>query len=34
VFTAEGPDETSAKVRLPPFEAIQIDLCLLFGDLE
>ncbi|WP_338115167.1 Uma2 family endonuclease [Thiocapsa imhoffii] len=34
VFTAEGPDETSAKVRIPPFEAIEIDLNLLFGDLE
>ena len=32
VFTAEGPDETSAKVRIPPFEAIEIDLGLLFGD--
>jgi hypothetical protein len=34
VFTAEGPDETSAKMRIPPFEAIEIDLGLLFGDLE
>ena len=34
VFTAEGPDETSAKVRIPPFEAIELDLGLLFGSLQ
>ncbi len=34
MFTAEGPDETSAKIRIPPFEAIEIDLGLLFGDPE
>ena len=33
-FTAEGPDETSAKVRIPPLEAIEIDLDLLFVRLE
>lgn len=32
VFTAEGPEETAAKARIPPFEAIEIDLGLLFGD--
>ena len=34
LFTAEGPEETSAKVRIPPFEAIEIDLGLLFGSLQ
>lgn len=33
LFIAEGPDETAAKVRIPPFEAIEIDLGLLFGGL-
>jgi Uma2 family endonuclease len=33
VFTAEGLSETSVKARIPPFEAIEIDLGLLFGDL-
>jgi len=34
VFTAEGPEETTGKVRIPPFEAIEIDLGLLFGSLD
>ena len=34
VFTAEGPDETSLTVRVPPFEEIALDLGLLFGDGE
>jgi Uma2 family endonuclease len=32
VFTAEGREETAGKVRIPPFEAIEIDLGALFGE--
>jgi len=32
VFTAEGPEETSTKARIPPFDEIEIDLGILFGD--
>ena len=32
VFTAEGPDETSLKARIPPCDEIEIDLGILFGD--
>jgi hypothetical protein len=32
VFTAEGPAETTTKVRIPPFDDIEIDLGVLFGD--
>lgn len=31
VCTAEGPDETSARSRFPPFSEIDIDLGILFG---
>ena len=33
VFSAEGPEETSGRVRIPPFDEIAIDLRALFGDL-
>jgi len=32
VFTASGLEETSVKVRIPPFDEIEIDLGMLFGD--
>lgn len=32
VFTAEGPAETAARVRIPPFQEIEIDLGILFGN--
>jgi Uma2 family endonuclease len=31
-FTAEGPDETVVKAHIPPFDAIEIDLGMLFGE--
>ena len=31
-FTAAGPDETTATVRVPPFEEIEIDLGMVFCD--
>jgi Uma2 family endonuclease len=31
LFTAEGPSETSVRVRIPPFDEIEIDLGILFG---
>ena len=31
IFTASGPDETTARVRVPPFDEIEIDLGILFG---
>jgi Uma2 family endonuclease len=32
IFTASGLEETAGRVRVPPFEEIEIDLGLLFGD--
>lgn len=32
VFTAEGSEERSANVSIPPFDEIEIDLGILFGD--
>jgi hypothetical protein len=32
VFTAEGPTETAARVRIPPCQEIEIDLGILFGN--
>lgn len=31
-FAAEGLDETVVKARIPPFDAIEIDLGMLFGE--
>ena len=33
VFTAEGPEETAGTARIPPFEDIEMDLAVLFGDI-
>ncbi|KAA6181772.1 Uma2 family endonuclease [Thiohalocapsa marina] len=32
LFTAAGPDETAVRVRVPPFDGIEIDLGILLGD--
>jgi Uma2 family endonuclease len=33
LFTALGPEETTSIVRVPPFEALELNLGLLFGDM-